>query len=90
MSPGTGADVDSMFLAHTMPSDYEDLCRMDVLGIKDPQIKDQGWCTQSSWNNFSAALRGSTKADFHGKVTTSHYHQIKQEVLDDFQALYSD
>ena len=41
MSPGTGGDVDSMFLAHTMPSDYEDLCRMDVLGIADPPSGDQ-------------------------------------------------
>ena len=36
MSPGTGADVDSMFVVHTMPSDFEELCRMDVLGIEDP------------------------------------------------------
>ncbi|XP_068691046.1 uncharacterized protein [Montipora foliosa] len=41
MSPGTGGDVDSRFLAHTMPSDYEDLCRMDVLGVADPPSGDQ-------------------------------------------------
>ena len=31
MSPGTEADLDSMFLAQTASNDYEELYRMDVL-----------------------------------------------------------
>ena len=39
----SGAEVDSqnMFLTQTSIGDYEELCRMDVLGLQDTPIGDQ-------------------------------------------------
>ena len=42
MSPGTETDLDSMFLAQTASTDYEELYRMDVLGLEDTTNGDQG------------------------------------------------
>ena len=41
MSPGVQPNLDKMFLAQTAQSDYEELCRMDVLGIQDTPSGDQ-------------------------------------------------
>ena len=41
MSPGKKADLSNMFLAQTSSSDYELLCRMDVLGSEDRPVGDQ-------------------------------------------------
>ena len=41
MSPGVQPNLDNMFLAQTAQSDYEELCRMDVLGIQDTPSGDQ-------------------------------------------------
>lgn len=41
MSPGTEQNLDSMFLAQTTSTSYEELCRMDVLGLEDKPNGDQ-------------------------------------------------
>ena len=41
MSPGSETDLDSMFLAQTASNDYEELYRMDVLGLEDSPSGDQ-------------------------------------------------
>ena len=41
MSPGIETNLDNMFLAQTARSDYEELCRMDVLGLEDTPVGDQ-------------------------------------------------
>ena len=41
MSPGVETNSDNMFLAQTARSDYEELCRMDVLGLEDTPVGDQ-------------------------------------------------
>ncbi len=41
MSPGKEADLSNIFLAQTSSSDYELLCRMDVLGLEDRPVGDQ-------------------------------------------------
>lgn len=41
MSSGREDNVESMFLAETAVSDYESLCQMDVLGLKDTPSGDQ-------------------------------------------------
>ncbi len=41
MSPGVETNLDNMFLAQTAQSDYEELCRMDVLGLQDTPVGDQ-------------------------------------------------
>ncbi|KAK3704454.1 hypothetical protein QZH41_003417 [Actinostola sp. cb2023] len=39
LSPGKEPDVSSMFLTQTSTTDYENLCKLDVLGLED-QLKD--------------------------------------------------
>lgn len=41
MSTGKEANIESMFLTQTTSSDYENLCRMDVLGLQDGPSGDQ-------------------------------------------------
>ena len=41
MSPGTETDLDKMFPAQTASSNYEELYRMDVLGLEDKPNGDQ-------------------------------------------------
>ena len=41
MSPGTTQNLDSMFLAQTTSTSYEELCCMDVLGLEDKPNGDQ-------------------------------------------------
>lgn len=43
MSPGTeGVDLTNLLLTQTSQADYEELCRLDVLGLKDRPANDQG------------------------------------------------
>ena len=41
MSPGKEVDISSMVLTQTAAADYEQLCKLDVLGIQDTAIVDQ-------------------------------------------------
>ena len=41
MSSGADVDLQNMFLTQTLVGDYEELCRMDVLGLEDTPIGDQ-------------------------------------------------
>ena len=41
MSSGAEVDTQNMFLTQTSIGDYEELCRMDVLGLQDTPIGDQ-------------------------------------------------
>jgi hypothetical protein len=42
MSPGKeSCDVTNMLLTQTFQADYQELCRLDVLGLKDTPTNDQ-------------------------------------------------
>ena len=41
VSPGQGVDLSQMFLTQTSSVEYEELCRMDVLGLADMPVGDQ-------------------------------------------------
>ena len=41
MSPGSEPDLTNMFLTQTSVTDYEELCRLDVLGLEDFPTGDQ-------------------------------------------------
>ena len=41
MSPGQEFDCNRMMLTQTSQTDYEELCRMDVLGLADSSEHDQ-------------------------------------------------
>lgn len=53
ISPRQEVDLDHMFLIQTSKSDYEELCRMDVLGIADSSEGDQ----QEVYSEFKEQLR---------------------------------
>lgn len=42
MSPGKEVDLTDMFLTQASSCDYESLCRLDVLGLEDTNMGDQG------------------------------------------------
>ena len=42
LSPGKEIDLTQMLLTQTASPDYEQLCRLDVLGLKDSETGDQG------------------------------------------------
>ena len=42
LSPGEEFDTTHMLLTQTSQLDYEELCRLDVLGLKDTPQHDQG------------------------------------------------
>jgi hypothetical protein len=48
MSPGKEFDHSKMLLTQSSQSDYEDLCRLDVLGLEDKPQHDQ----YASMQNF--------------------------------------
>ena len=41
VSPGQGVDLSQIFLTQTSSVEYEELCRMDVLGLADTPVGDQ-------------------------------------------------
>ena len=41
LSPGEEVDTDNMLLTQTSHADYEQLCRLDVLGLADKAKEDQ-------------------------------------------------
>ena len=41
MSPGKEVDLSNMFLTQTAAKDYEELCKLDVLGLRDKPSADQ-------------------------------------------------
>ncbi|XP_028416198.1 uncharacterized protein LOC114539993 [Dendronephthya gigantea] len=41
LSPGQGIDLSQMFLTQTSSVEYDELCRMDVLGLADTPVGDQ-------------------------------------------------
>ena len=41
MSPGEEFDRNTMLLTQTSQTDYEELCRLDILGLADAPINDQ-------------------------------------------------
>ena len=41
MSSGAEVDIENLFLTQTSVADYEELCRLDVLGFEDTPIGDQ-------------------------------------------------
>ena len=52
ISPGSEVDLSNMFLTQTSTVDYENLCNLDVLGLKDSPAGDQ----QSVYEEFKEQL----------------------------------
>ena len=73
MSPGSETDLDKMVLAQTASNDYEELYRMDVLGLEDKPSGEQSVVYEEFLEQLSRspeAQRVGTKLGFPGKGTT--------------------
>ena len=55
MSSGAEGDIENMFLTWTLVADYEELYRLDVLGLEDTPIGDQ----RVVYQEFLEQLKGS-------------------------------
>ncbi len=53
MSPGEEFDKSTMLLTQTSQTDYEDLCRLDILGLADAPTHDQ----EAVYSEFKEQLR---------------------------------
>ena len=80
MSPGQEFDHNVMLLTQTTQSDYEDLCRLDVLGLQDSVEHDQGVV----YDEFKEKLRrdpeGWYEGHFPGKEITHRCLTMSKEV----------
>ena len=70
MSPGTETDLDSMFLAQTVSNDYEELYRMDVLGLEDAPSGDQSVV----YAEFREQLRRSPDGWYEARLPWKGHH----------------
>ena len=69
MSSGAEVDSQNMFLTQTSIGNYEELCRMDVLGLQDTPIGDQDVvhqefleqlkCSPEGWYEIALPWKGS-------------------------------
>ena len=57
-SSGAEVDAQNMFLTQTSIGDYEELCRMDVLGLRDKPIRDQGVVHQEFLEHLKCSPEG--------------------------------
>ena len=57
MSPGKELDLGNMFLMQTSGIDYQELCKLDVLGLKDKPNGDQ----ETVYEEFKERLTRSSK-----------------------------
>ena len=57
MSPGKEPDLSKLLLTQTSRVEYEDLCRLDVLGLKGPAVGDQ----EQVYNEFKEQLQRSSE-----------------------------
>ena len=55
MSPGKEPDLSNLLVTQTSRVEYEDLCRLDVLGLQDPAVGDQ----EQAYGDFKEQLQRS-------------------------------
>ena len=78
MSPGKKPDLSRLLLTQTSRVEYKDLCRLDVLSLKDPAVGDQEQVYIEFKDNFSGAQRDGSRRVFLGKEIT-HPSQVMKE-----------
>ena len=75
MSPGAD-DSNKMLLTQTCTADYENLCRLDVLGLEDLPTNDQDMV----YTEFPIILVVGTRQGYPRRVTTHLYRAISKAV----------
>ena len=73
LSPEEEIDTTHMFLTQTSQVDYEELCKLDVLGLADTPQHDQGEVYREFCDSYRAVKRDGMKQPCHGKATTHLY-----------------
>ncbi|XP_046841042.1 uncharacterized protein LOC124435137 [Xenia sp. Carnegie-2017] len=82
MSPGVEPNSKRMLLTQVSQKDYEDLCRLDVLGLADTAEHDQSMV----YNEFKEQLTRSPEGWYETGVEIIHLsHQTKQEASEVIQ-----
>jgi len=85
MSPGKEFDHTKILLTQASQADYEDLCRLDVLGLQDKPEHYQ-YAVHDEFRERhpeNDILRAGMKPAYSGGETTHHYHVTKREACDD-------
>ena len=68
MSPGKDIDLGNVLLTQTSSVDYENLCRLDVLGFKDTPPVSQKNVYAEFQEQFARIPEGGIKLGFSGKL----------------------
>ena len=82
MSPGIDFDRNTMLLTQTAHSDFESLCRLDVLGLADTIENDQNAFRTILRNGCQGTLQVGTRPISHGKRITRTCRQTRLLVVD--------
>eukprot|EP00112_Aurelia_sp_Birch-Aquarium-sp1_P013324 Seg2820.4 transcript_id=Seg2820.4/GoldUCD/mRNA.D3Y31 product="hypothetical protein" protein_id=Seg2820.4/GoldUCD/D3Y31 len=72
MSPGKEADLSSIYLTRSSTADYEDLCRLDVLGLEDRTSDDQA----TVFEDFKEQLTRSPEGWYESKPRLNQEKEI--------------
>ena len=65
-----------MLLTQTSQTEYEELCKLDVLGLCDPRDQSQA----VAFEEFKVRLRAGMKPLYPGKQIIHHFLQTKMAV----------
>ena len=82
MSPGAEVDRKAVFLTQTSHVDYEQLCRLDVLGLKDSTEHDQSVVHEEFKEQLKRSSEGWYETVYRGEVTTPIFRQTKLHRLE--------
>ena len=84
MSPGQEFDKSVTLLTQITQSNYEELCKLDVLGLCDSADQDQTVVFEEFKERLTRSPEG-TRQSCHGSPITQTYRQTKKTVLEDYK-----
>ena len=80
ISPGQESGMTNMMFSKTLVHDYENLCSLDVLGVKEEHVRQDEIMYDEFKNNLAKVLRAGVKRIYSGKRNILHLIQIGLEV----------
>ena len=85
VSPGSEFDHNMMLLTQTSQSDYEDLCRLDILGLADTPEHDQSMVHAEFKEQLQRSPDGWCETGLPWQAIIQTYQQTNKEVYDTCQ-----
>lgn len=82
MSPRAEFDKGTMLFTQTSCADFEDLCRLDILGLADT-TENQDMVYEDFKEQLKRDSAGWTRLIFHGSPIIQTYQRTKSEVNGD-------